>query len=121
MNSDQRNPNPGNAPEQQGESERQQQMQDARDLGGIPKTATSGVDEAGRKPDPAQRVKPAESGSAATGQAQRSGTTAAPQAGAGDHRADEPAGKEDESPAESLGRAIGAPLSGEAAPREPRR
>lgn len=114
------------------------------DVGGIARTADSAIRDSKLAPDQAPNVRPAQDAGGAAGTTgaapgggeesggkggERAGGTGGkggpampPKAGGDDGRpGNDPPGQEDESAAESLGRAIGAPLSGEAAPREPRR
>ena len=89
------------------------------DVGGIPKTADSGLgDSIDSSPD-MTGVKPR---SAASAGSLAGESTPTPVERPRDQAAESDAkSAEDESPLESLGKAIGAPLSGEAAKEEPRR
>lgn len=95
--------------------------EEGRKLGGITRTADSAMRGASDPPtNPAAAAEPKKP--AAAGKASPSASTPATRSDrpASDAAADQST-PEDESPLESLGRAIGAPLSGEAAEKEPRR
>ncbi len=96
--------------------------------GGIGRTADSAIRESQQAPDRVAGIEPAAGASGAPPgpssdrealDGTRGGPTAVPEQGP--DRGEDPPGREEESPAESLGRAIGAPLSGEAGEHEPRR
>lgn len=126
MTNDQRGPA---GPGQEGTGAPPQQQRGV-DTGGIPHTLDSTIHESRQAPDRVPAISPAEgANSASVNRSQeaseglegvRGGPTAVPeQLGASPDK--DPPGREDESAAESLGRAIGAALSGEANKKEPRR